>query len=762
MSDLIEVTEEVTATVELVERGPQGTPGDAAVAAAVAAEATARAAADAAHTADTTNVHGITDTTVLATDAEVATAVAAEATARNAAISAASALSVARADQGLWNIRWSGTPTGTNDIALIQAAYQDAIDADAGGLYLPSGIYGVPTPDILPISRDGFKVKGDGPGATILDGSGLSASGAIMHSIGTLGSDISLISNALTNTTTVVVANGSYAVGDRFKLTSTTVTGFTNQAEGEFVRVFSVAADSPSPGQTTLTLYAPLHADYLTSASAKLNKATMPTDIGVADLSFLGPNSTGLLVSGFRFDTVLDPVVHNVNARRTHYAALPLFDVIGARVSNMGIADNDGTGLAYGIVVAWACQDINIENVNGRRMRHVVTHGGGSSRAGIFRRCQSVNVNGAEMKEAAMDCHPAGEDIHWVNCTCDGSQADGFVFQGRTGSAKNMSTRNCTRHGFLIQPLTLKALSYDVEIRARRCGNKGLAFSSATGYGTIDHFHFDADIADTGSDGVYINDTQEETVTGLTAGRVKVRRAAGYSMRISKANGFTIGELDLGIGAALRGLYLNDCVKGVLDAGVIDNVEAVAGATIAIDLHTCDRITVDAVQGRAAATGVKEDAATTNTKIAGGSDFGECTTPMSPGAGAGKRYGVMTDGAGFFDPLGNGIPINPQVETLTDAATFTPSASYSGGRLATLSQDTTIANPTGTPASFQRYMLRIKSTSARALTWGSRFRGSQDVALPAATSGGGLTDYYGFQWNSTDSKWDLLGVTRGF
>lgn len=107
--------------------------------------------------------------------------------------------------------------------------------------------------------------------------------------------------------------------------------------------------------------------------------------------------------------------------------------------------------------------------------------------------------------------------------------------------------------------------------------------------------------------------------------------------------------------------------------------------------------------------------------------------------------------------------VTQRVATLTDAATVTPdSDAFDGGKLLTLSQATQIANPTGTPTAFQRYTLRIKSTTSRALTYGSQFRGSTDIALPAATTGSGKTDMLVFQWNADDSKWDLVNKVFGF
>jgi hypothetical protein len=107
--------------------------------------------------------------------------------------------------------------------------------------------------------------------------------------------------------------------------------------------------------------------------------------------------------------------------------------------------------------------------------------------------------------------------------------------------------------------------------------------------------------------------------------------------------------------------------------------------------------------------------------------------------------------------------ISKRVATLTDAATVTPNSDTAdAGILTTLSQATTIANPTGSPYNMQQYQLRIKSTTARALTWGNQFRGSNDLPLPAITSGNSKTDYFGFEWNSADSKWDIMALNRGF
>ncbi len=107
--------------------------------------------------------------------------------------------------------------------------------------------------------------------------------------------------------------------------------------------------------------------------------------------------------------------------------------------------------------------------------------------------------------------------------------------------------------------------------------------------------------------------------------------------------------------------------------------------------------------------------------------------------------------------------VTPRIQTLTDAdPVATDSDSYDGGLLATLSQNSTISNPTGTPTNFQKYILRIKSTAVRTLTWGAQFRWSASLPLISATTGGSKTDYFAFQWNSADSTWDALSFNGGF
>lgn len=74
----------------------------------------------------------------------------------------------------------------------------------------------------------------------------------------------------------------------------------------------------------------------------------------------------------------------------------------------------------------------------------------------------------------------------------------------------------------------------------------------------------------------------------------------------------------------------------------------------------------------------------------------------------------------------------------------------------------TIAAPTGTPTNGQKLVIRVTCTNAQTLSWNAAFRGSNDLALPVATTGSGKVDYLGFFYNSTALKWDLVAKVFGF
>jgi len=74
----------------------------------------------------------------------------------------------------------------------------------------------------------------------------------------------------------------------------------------------------------------------------------------------------------------------------------------------------------------------------------------------------------------------------------------------------------------------------------------------------------------------------------------------------------------------------------------------------------------------------------------------------------------------------------------------------------------TINAPTGTLFNGQKLMFRIKSTNVQTFSWNAVFAGSTDAPLPTASSGSSLTDYLGFIYDSTASKWHVIAKNFGY
>lgn len=73
-----------------------------------------------------------------------------------------------------------------------------------------------------------------------------------------------------------------------------------------------------------------------------------------------------------------------------------------------------------------------------------------------------------------------------------------------------------------------------------------------------------------------------------------------------------------------------------------------------------------------------------------------------------------------------------------------------------------ISAPTGTAVNGQKLLYKIQCTYAQTLNWASIFQGSTDLVLPGTTSGNTKWDFYGFMYNSTPAKWQLVAKMAGF
>lgn len=100
----------------------------------------------------------------------------------------------------------------------------------------------------------------------------------------------------------------------------------------------------------------------------------------------------------------------------------------------------------------------------------------------------------------------------------------------------------------------------------------------------------------------------------------------------------------------------------------------------------------------------------------------------------------------------------PNVQTVTSAATVTPTFTNDEVAITAQSAALLLANPTGTPVDGKNLVIRIKDNgTARAITYDTQYR-AIGVTLPTTTVIN-KTIYLGLVYNLTDTKWDVVGVS---
>ena len=101
----------------------------------------------------------------------------------------------------------------------------------------------------------------------------------------------------------------------------------------------------------------------------------------------------------------------------------------------------------------------------------------------------------------------------------------------------------------------------------------------------------------------------------------------------------------------------------------------------------------------------------------------------------------------------------PNVQSVTSAATVTPTTLNDEVVITAQAVALALANPIGTAVQGQSLIIRIKDNgTARAITYDTQYR-AIGVTLPTTTVIS-KTVYLGFIYNSTDTKWDCIGVSQ--
>jgi hypothetical protein len=101
--------------------------------------------------------------------------------------------------------------------------------------------------------------------------------------------------------------------------------------------------------------------------------------------------------------------------------------------------------------------------------------------------------------------------------------------------------------------------------------------------------------------------------------------------------------------------------------------------------------------------------------------------------------------------------LNPRVQTVASSATVTATSTNDIVTITGQLVGLTLANPTGTFSEGQSLIFRIKdSGTARSIAYGTNFR-AIGVTAPTTTVAN-KTTYIGCIYNSTDTKFDIVGT----
>lgn len=99
----------------------------------------------------------------------------------------------------------------------------------------------------------------------------------------------------------------------------------------------------------------------------------------------------------------------------------------------------------------------------------------------------------------------------------------------------------------------------------------------------------------------------------------------------------------------------------------------------------------------------------------------------------------------------------PAIQSVTSAATVTPTFADDLVRITAQAAALTLANPTGTAIPGLGMVIRIKDNgTAQAISYGTQYR-AIGITLPTTTVVG-KTTYLAMIFNDTDTKWDVVAT----
>lgn len=201
--------------------------------------------------------------------------------------------------------------------------------------------------------------------------------------------------------------------------------------------------------------------------------------------------------------------------------------------------------------------------------------------------------------------------------------------------------------------------------------------------------------------------------------------------------------------------------------------EIVTNMSTTTTMYTCDAVlpttsllTTDRIVVKINMQNTSGVSQTVNFRTEGSQHYSVALTTLNqviPATGVPSTRGITINGITndlSVDRTWDAFALVP-TQTFISAATVTPTSTNQLIVITAQAAALTLAAPTGTPAQGQPLMIRIKDNgTARAITWTSGTGGYKAIGTPLPTTTViNKTTYVGCIYNSTDSCWDVIGVT---
>ena len=220
----------------------------------------------------------------------------------------------------------------------------------------------------------------------------------------------------------------------------------------------------------------------------------------------------------------------------------------------------------------------------------------------------------------------------------------------------------------------------------------------------------------------------------------------------------TLVTPDLGTPSALIGTNITGTAAGLTAGNVTTNANLTGAIT-----STGNAASLGSFTSLQLLTALTDETGT------GANVFATSPTLVTPniGVATGTSFqgiiGNVTPAAGTFTTITGAIL--GRVVVIADATSITVNADTTDIATQANTQAVgtlTVNAPTGTAVNGQKFILRLTSTNVQTFSWNAVFAGSTDITLPTVSSGGSLTDYVGFIYNSTAVKWQMIAKVFGF